>query len=111
MSKKDIPIRVPGKGVVGVVRGNLFIKKVHAHIHFLEIPPAIANDISVLRDAEKAGATICLIIDLDTKKKYYASFKQIWKIGFEFNRGHGDQIGLPMKYWSTDLPVTQETFL
>ncbi len=88
-----------GARVVGYVQGGTFCKTIHKQ-HFLRTPPAIANDISVLDDAERAGATIVRITDLDTRTVYTASIQQIQALGVRFNRGFGNQIYLPLSFWS-----------
>jgi len=89
-----------GNKVVGKIVDGEFVKKVHSTKHFLHTPPAIAFDIDSLNQARNLGATRVKIIDLDTGVIYRVTIEVILKKGFLFNRGHGDQIGLPLKIWS-----------
>jgi len=88
-----------GARVIGYVKGDTFYKTIHKQ-HFLRTPPAIANDISVLDDAERAGATLVRITDQDTRTVYTSSIQQIQALGVRFNRGFGNQKYLPLSYWS-----------
>jgi len=95
---KSFPILV-GADVVGSVSGVIFTKRVHSSRHFLRKPPAIALDVSSLTQAKSHGAITVEIIDLDTNRKYYAGIAKIEDEGVRFNRGHGDQIFLPLEEW------------
>ena len=99
-SKPNYSIVRVGNKVVGKVVGGEFVKKVHSTKHFLRTPPAIAFDIDSLNQARNLGATRVKIIDLDTGVIYRVTIEVILKKGFLFNRGHGDQIGLPLNIWS-----------
>ena len=83
---------------VGVVRGDTFFKRI-CHRHILFTPPAIAVDIEALNQAEKVGASRADVLDLDSGTHYLASIAHFWKTGFLFNRGFGDQLGLPLENW------------
>ncbi len=107
---KNIIRNVDGK-VIGEVKGDLFIKKVVGSFHFLFSPPAIANDLLALQTADRLGAKVCLVIDKQTKKRYYAPFSTIYAKGFKIDRGHGLQIALPMHHWSHEYPAEQPSFL
>ena len=89
-----------GARVVGEVVGDEFVKKVHSKRHFLRKPPAIAFDIESIETAKSLGATSVKIVDLDTGIIYQVTISLLLQQGFLFNRGFGNQIGLPLKYWS-----------
>ncbi len=102
-----------GNKVVGHVVGNVFKKRLSKKIHFLRIPPAIANDTSVLKQAEMQGATIFQVIDKDTGDIYTAPIAKIWKLGIRINRGHGEQIYLELCHFdfkSASIPMQQRLF-
>ena len=94
-----------GEKIVGVIKGENFIKRVHSAKHFLRKPPAIAFDVDTLTQAQDLGATRVKIIDLDTNSIYIASIELIFEKGFVFNRGYGIQIGLTLNYWNTSSPT------
>ncbi len=89
---------------VGVVVGVEFQKRLQGSKHFLQKPPAIANDESVLISAQKLGATEVAIFDTETGTVFRASISDIWGKGFTLDRGWGKQIGLPMNKWHATLP-------
>ena len=93
-------IRV-GEKIVGNVIGDEFIKKVHSTKHFLQKPRGIAFDEDSLEQAQKHGATRVKVIDLDTGIVYQVTIELIYKKGFHFNRGWGNQIGLTLDLWSS----------
>lgn len=85
--------------IVGQVQGDSFIKEISKAKHFLRYPPSIANDISVLKEAEKTGAKYIVITDIDSGDIYKTQISAIWEMGKRFNRGYGDQIYLLLNYW------------
>jgi hypothetical protein len=98
---------------VGVVEGDVFMKRISGSKHFLRKPPAIAFDISSLQHAEEAGATIVQVTDVDNGEMYRCTMHRIWQKGFEIDRGHGAQQAVTMENWTTgDNPLTvqQELF-
>lgn len=101
-------IRV-GSRVVGKVQDGVFIKRVKASQHFLYRPPAIAFDVSSLKQAEKAGARSVTVIDSESDKVYRALMSTIWDRGFRLNRGFGDQIALVLADWTLgDDPLAEQ---
>ena len=105
MAKTNIRV---GNKVVGTVVGKLFIKRINGSQHFLRVPPAIAFDKESLQRAYEAGATEAMVIDKETGIAYNASFVDIHIFGFEFERGFGKQVALPMKYWNATKPAKIE---
>lgn len=94
----SIPIYI-GKKAIGHVQGDTFYKAVRSSVHFLRRPRAIAFDVSTLHDAEAAGARRVEVTDSDTGRVYQLPLSTIWAKGFEFNRGFGDQWGVPLGEW------------
>ena len=88
---------------VGVVVGSKFQKRLPGSRHFLNRPPAIANDESVLITAQKMGATEVSILDTETGTVYETEIAQIWHRGFTLDRGWGKQIALLIKDWHAIL--------
>ncbi len=88
-----------GKRTVGQVIGNGYVKDIETG-HLLQFPPAIANDIQALHDAERAGAEYCVFTNTDTGIIYRAAISKIWDLGQQFNRGWGDQIYLTLNHWT-----------
>jgi hypothetical protein len=87
-----------GGKVIGQVRGDTFYKTIK-NKHMLKVPPAIANNISALEDAMRAGANNVCITNKDSGIAYTASMERIFKKGVKFNRGFGEQVFLPLGEW------------
>ena len=97
---QSTPIYCNGKPV-GRVEGGVFRKAVHSSRgHLLHTPPAIAFDVSTLRDAAAAGATRVEVFDADTHRTFTATLETIWAHQFPVPRGHGNQVVLHLDYWS-----------
>ena len=91
-------LKVNGR-TVGQVIGLDYVKDM-TNRHMLANPPAIANDIQVLHDAERAGAEYCVFTNTQTGIIYRASITKIWDMGKPFNFGWGDQIYLTLQNWT-----------
>ncbi len=88
-----------GRRTVGQVIGDTFVKDI-SNRHMLTTPPAIANNIQALHDAERAGALYCVFTNTDTGIIYRAPIAKIWDMGKPFNFGWGDQIYLTLPNWT-----------
>ena len=93
-----IVIKVNGR-TIGQVIGKEYVKDITDN-HILKYPPAIANNIQALHDAERAGAEYCKFTNTDTGILYRAPIAKIWDMGTRFNRGWGDQIYLTLNNWT-----------
>lgn len=99
---KSIPVFARNVGKpIGHVVGDEFRKTVRGSVHFLRRPRAIAFDTSTLQDAEQYGASIVVVQDAETGKVYRASLGTVRQHGFTLDRGHNQQIALPLERWST----------
>lgn len=87
-----------GGRIIGKVIEGEFRKTIRSN-WILRTPPAIANDIQSLHDAERAGAVYCVFTNSDTGITYRASISKIWDRGFPVNRGFGEQIALSLPLW------------
>lgn len=94
-------IRVKGR-TVGQVIGEDFVKDI-TNRHMLTTPPAIANDVQALGDAERAGAIYCVFTNLDTGIIYKASIAKIFERGRHVNFGYGDQYALGLMHWTQSM--------
>lgn len=86
--------------VVGWIEGNAFCKRAKASTHMLRYPPAWAWDTSILEKAEETGLDYSIIYDIESQTVYTAKLEYFWTNGIKINRGYGDQIALPISYWS-----------
>ncbi len=87
-----------GSKIAGKVRGNTLYKRIKPE-HYLRQPPAIAFDVSILDQAEKSGAIHVVVTDSSNGTQYKSTIRHIREAGFYFNRGYGDQVGLPLAGW------------
>ena len=99
-----IPIKV-NNFVVGHVTNEHFVKTLKSSKHFLKKPPAIAFDTQSIEKAEKSGADRILIRDIDNNLYFRTTIKKLKDDGFEFNRGHGNQIAMTLDKWNRDCIV------
>ena len=97
--RNGVPVRAGGR-IVGKVNGFKFVKRVRASKHMLREPKGWALDLESLVAAERLGAREVEIEDTESGAIYTASFERIRSKGFRFDRGHGQQICLPLQFWS-----------
>lgn len=88
--------------VIGRLVGKTLQKKVKGSVHQLRKPPSWAWDSAVIKEAEGMGAKDTEITDSETETKYKASLIDFHIHGIPINRGYGEQIALPIAYWTTD---------
>lgn len=91
-------IKVNGR-TVGQVIGDTFVKDI-TNRHMLATPPAIANDLQALHDAERAGALYCAFTNTDNGIVYRVAISKIWDIGKHIDFGFGRQIMLTLPNWT-----------
>jgi len=108
-STDGVPIRVSGR-IIGAVRSGVFCKSVFASRHFLRVPPAIAFDVSALRDAERVGAVCVEVFDHESSKTSCAPIALIWERGFRVHRGFGEQIALALNEFQIKGEALQLNF-
>jgi hypothetical protein len=102
-------IRVNGR-VTGQVIGKDYVKDIK-NSHMLKNPEAIANNISALHDAERAGAEYCKFTNIDTGIVYRASIAKIWDLGRHVDFGYGSQQALTLSHWlqTVDETITSQS--
>jgi hypothetical protein len=88
--------------VIGRLIDKTLQKSVNGSRHMLRKPKSWACDKSVIEEAKSLGGITIEITDLETDIKYRTGFDTLQKYGLLINRGFGEQIALPMAYWSTD---------
>lgn len=83
----------------GVVRGDVWGKRICGSKHLLRRPPAIAVDEADLDAAERCGARLVHIQDVEGGRHFWALLSTIRAFGFVLDRGFGAQIALPLAWW------------
>ncbi len=102
-----IPVRA-GNQVVGQVVEGKFHKRVRGSKHMLREPKGWAVDVQSFQDARDLGAQSIEIEDTESGVTYAASVEHVLSRGFRFDRGHGPQICLPLRFWSVHRPGEAE---
>jgi hypothetical protein len=103
MTKRRVVKNVDGR-VIGEVVGREFRKRVRGSIHFLHEPEGIASDVKALYDAKRLGADRVKVTDAETGIIYTSPIALIFAKGVRLDRGHGEQIVLPRRWWAEDNP-------
>lgn len=67
--------------------------------HQLRHPPAWAIDQSILVQAERLGATLVVIRERGGDRLWAAPIATFWLHGIRIERGHGEQVALPLAFW------------
>jgi hypothetical protein len=95
--------RSDGK-VVGYTERKTLYKTVRGEKHMLQRPRGWAWDTEIIEEADRRGVSRVEIYDCVNQKTYIASIKDFWVYGVCINRGFGNQICLPIKWWEIVLP-------
>jgi len=83
----------------GQIQGNVWRKRLYASKHFLRKTPDVAVNLEDLDAAERCGAELLCVVDVETNRTYLASLAVIRKHGLELDRGFGLQVALPLHRW------------
>ena len=106
MAKREIKKNILYEGkIIGYVQNGTLVKTVRSSRHFLRKPPAIAFNVSTIERAIDADAENILIFDTENNLYFTSTMKKLEHDGFEFNRGHGEQIALALDKWERHCPV------
>lgn len=98
---KGQAVLVDGR-TIGIVYGDT-LRRVCQARHQLQQPPAWAFSVRGLLYAEGLGASKIEVKVTDTGSRYQADIVDVWRRGFRFNRGWGDQVALELKFWHAQL--------
>jgi hypothetical protein len=102
-------IRAHNGRIVGHVDGSRFVKSVERKKHFYRRGNGWAADVATLDEAERAGASILSVQDKNTGTVYEVDIATLRERGWRFDHGHGEQVVLPLRYWTT--PELQPSLL
>lgn len=103
INNKNPIYRGDGK-VVGYTEGQTLHKTVKGDKHMLQKPHGWAWDTDILAEAARRDVISVEIYDRESSNTYIATIQAFWDFGVGLNRGFGDQICLPIKYWQIDRP-------
>ncbi len=93
--------------VIGEIRGNTLYKKVKSSVHMLLMPKAWAIDEDAIDFAVSKGTTDIEVSDKESGSVYRCSIQTFVRYGVKINRGFGQQIALPLSYWSIITPIVK----
>ncbi|GIV15859.1 MAG: hypothetical protein KatS3mg022_1294 [Armatimonadota bacterium] len=93
-----------------VLEQGILKRRVQASRHQLRQPPAWAFERNILEQAHEAGASLVEICDVETGITYTAPLATLWQKGIRIQRGHGEQIALPLNLWHTEDPKQGRLF-
>ena len=80
-------------------------KRINKEVHMLRYPKqSYAYDESVVHQCGRYGVQYHVLKDKESGQKYYTWHDNFEKFGFIVDRGHGRQLALELKYWTTELP-------
>ena len=85
--------------IIGWIEGDSLNKNISSSKHMLQKPKGLAWDFSVLELARKENLKRICVHDKETGNEYKATLEDIFHYGVRINRGFGEQIVLPLKYW------------
>ena len=100
--------------IIGWIDGNAFCKKVKASKHMLRIPRGWAWDVFVLERARNEGLDKTIIYEKERHTVHCLIMRAFWQHGVYLNRGYGEQICLPLKFWQVSnkcVPLAQQLTL
>jgi hypothetical protein len=98
-STRDKSVYLKGRWI-GKVVWDTFQKTISSNNILHSPTPAIANSISVLRDAEALGAKYCKVFVRDTEQTYLAKIKDIREKGERCGSTEDPQIKLALSEWT-----------
>lgn len=93
-----------GKPSGCVVDGWRLVRRARGSVHMLRHPPCWAFERHILEQAHEAGATLVEVHDTETGVTYSVPLSTLWQKGFRIQRGHGEQIALPLNLWHKEDP-------
>ncbi len=83
----------------GQLNADVWTKAAQASRHMLKTPRAWALDLADIEAAEGRGAHLVHIHDLEQQRHYWAAIEVVWRLGFRFDRGFGEQLALALDQW------------
>ncbi|MBI3942957.1 MAG: hypothetical protein HY326_08085 [Chloroflexi bacterium] len=90
-----------GGRVAGEIRGDVLHKRVYGSKHQLRRPPGWAVDVAILQEAERMGARVVQVWDIETDMLYTATVADFWQKGQAIDRGFGRQVALALDHFDT----------
>ena len=99
-----------GKPSGCTIDGWRLVRKARGSVHLLRQPPGWAFELNILELAHSAGVSLVEVLDTETNIVYTAPLASIWRHGIRIQRGHGEQIALPLCFWHKEDPKQGKLF-
>lgn len=94
---------ITAKGwVVGQFEEGVYRKTVKGSIHMMQSPMGWASDKDICEDLAKLGCKEIRIFDKEKGKTFVASFEEFMAKAIPIDRGYGEQLALPLRYWKVE---------
>ncbi len=93
-----------------VLDGFRLVRRARGSVHQLRRPPAWAFERNILEQAHTAGASLVEVHDVETGITYTVPLATLWQKGIRIQRGHGEQIALPLNLWHREDPKQGRLF-
>ncbi len=90
--------------------GFRLVRRVRGSLHQLRRPPAWSFERGILEQAHTAGARVVEVHDVESQTTYTAPLALLWQKGIRIQRGHGEQIALPLNLWHVEDPKQGRLF-
>jgi hypothetical protein len=81
--------------------GDILFKRCSRSKHFMRVPPGIAIDEQIFNEAVEEGVKFIQVFEREEKAYYSVTIEQFQKKSLFIDRGHGQQLALPLNYWIT----------
>lgn len=93
-----------------VLDGFRLVRRVRGSKHLLRKPPAWSFERNILEQAHEHGVKVVEVHDLESNTTYTAPLALLWQRGIRLERGHGEQIALPLNLWHVENPAQGRLF-
>ncbi len=90
--------------VIGRIDGDILSKHARASRHLLRNPLGWCWDKVVLEQAKREGVYLVTIFDDESGMVYVVFLSNFLGFGIPIDRGFGEQLCLPLKYWDVLSP-------
>lgn len=92
-----------GDKYIGEIRDDVFVKRVQGSRHLLKRPKAIAIDKGIV-ERIRYEVNVIEVVDLESEVTYRTSMKQFLEKSIFIDRKYGEQLALPLQYWTKEMP-------
>lgn len=99
-----------GKHSGCTVQDGVLYRRARGSQHMLRKPPAWCFETNILLEASRLGVSVVQVHDVETHTTYSASLQTLLQKGIRLNRGHGEQLAVPLSCWRREDPKQPTLF-